>query len=203
MATSPKRHSEDGLRPPYRSPFRIRRSWATLLLTSNVGAVVFGGITILAIIVLVISRSTEQDSSAIQAPQDQRIQIVDGDTFDLDGRRIRLHGIDAPEIGQLCSQNNKDYDCGKASKDYLSYLLSGEKLTCQKLSQDRWGRAVATCKAGNNDIGRMMVRHGWAVAHTEYSAEYVKDKEFARDNGLGLWAKAFALPKEWRKRQER
>lgn len=41
-----------------------------------------------------------------------------------------------------------------------------------------------------------MVRQGWAVAHREYSADYVEDELFARDNSPGMWAKEFVIPKD-------
>ena len=44
-----------------------------------------------------------------------------------------------------------------------------------------------------------MVRHGWALAYRQYSSDYVSDEEFAQSNKLGMWAKEFTTPSEWRK----
>jgi endonuclease YncB( thermonuclease family) len=131
----------------------------------------------------------------------QTVKVIDGDTIDLDGVRIRLHGIDAPEKGQECSKNAAVFDCGRAAKEYLSFLLTGEDLTCEEKSKDRWNRVVAICRFGGRDISSKMVRAGWAIAYVKYSADYVDDQKFASANTLGMWAKEFETPEEWRKKR--
>lgn len=198
MHTS-RRGKSAGLRPAYQSPFRARWSLASAL-RKNVGWIVFAGVAVAAILVALLSRNS---IVAPTPPTEQHLQVVDGDTLNVEGRRIRLHGIDAPERGQACTKNGENYDCGKASREYLTYLLTGEKVICERRSQDKWGREVATCTAGGKDIAALMVRQGWAVAYTEYSTAYVEDEQFARANDMGMWAKDFMLPKEWRNRQEK
>lgn len=195
-----QRRKSVGLPPAYQSPFPKRWNLASAL-RSNVGRTVFAGVALVAILVALFSRNSAPSNQPV--PTVQQLHVVDGDTLDVDGRRIRLHGIDAPERGQACTKNGENYDCGKASREYLTYLLTGEKVNCERRSQDRWGREVATCTAGGKDIAALMVRQGWAVAYTEYSTAYVEDEQFARTNGMGMWAKDFMLPKEWRNRQEK
>ncbi|MEW6106936.1 MAG: thermonuclease family protein [Bacillota bacterium] len=193
-----KRNSRSAkLADAYRSPFQTQRRVAAGL-GSNTGIILFVAAVIVVAIIAVTAtrRSAPADNKASEHVQ--QIRVVDGDTLDLDGRRIRLHGIDAPEKGQLCTKNGESYDCGEASKQHLTYLLIGERLICSERSKDRWGREVAMCLAGTADVAALMVRHGWAVAYAEYSKDYVEDERFARTNGMGLWAKDFVPPKEWR-----
>ncbi len=183
----------------YRSPFQTRRK-VTTVLANNVGIVLFASVVVVAIVAVTVTRISSPVDH--ETPENvQQIHVIDGDTLDVDGRRIRLHGIDAPERGQPCTKNGESFDCGEASKQHLTYLLTGEKLICNGRSRDKWGRDVATCMTGTEDVAALMVRHGWAVAYTEYSKDYVEDEQFARTNGMGLWAKDFVLPKEWRNRQ--
>ncbi|MCL2076320.1 MAG: thermonuclease family protein [Betaproteobacteria bacterium] len=179
----------------YRSPFKKAK---ITVLTNNIGKV-FLFVCFVAVGIIVAETTERGHVDSEQADVMQQINIVDGDTLDVDGRRIRLYGIDAPEKGQPCTKNGESFDCGEASKQHLAYLLTGERLTCNERSKDRWGRSVAICMTKAGDIAALMVRHGWAVAYREYSKDYVQDEEFARVNELGLWAKDFILPKEWRK----
>ncbi len=45
--------------------------------------------------------------------------VIDGDTLEIHGQRIRLHGIDAPESRQLCFIDGKPWQCGKDAANAL------------------------------------------------------------------------------------
>ncbi|WP_457585948.1 thermonuclease family protein [Ensifer canadensis] len=49
----------------------------------------------------------------------------DGDSLRLDGRRIRLEGIDAPEIGQTCNRDGAEWDCGADARQRLRAMVAG------------------------------------------------------------------------------
>lgn len=200
MMGSMKQRKPVELRAPYKSPFRLQRDWVTIL-AGNSGATALA--TTAAITLLAIVTMHDFDDPDQLPAIAQQIHIIDGDTIDLDGRRFRLYGIDAPELGQPCTRNNQTYNCGQASREHLAYLLTGEKVDCELKSRDKWGRDVAICRAGSKDISSLMVRHGWATAYTQYSTAYVGEEEFAQKNELGLWAKEFALPQDWRNRREK
>lgn len=135
----------------------------------------------------------------IITPKSSSVRVIDGDTIELESMKIRLFGIDAPEIGQPCLRNNEEYDCGTASKQHLEYLLSGSTVSCDNRGTDKWGRKISVCMADKDDINQMMVKHGWAIAYRQYSSIYIKDEDFARSNRLGMWSREFSVPSKWRK----
>ena len=103
--------------------------------------------------------------------------IVDGDTLRIKEYRIRLHGIAAPEINQKCLRNKKNYSCGEKAKNILSIITkSPEEIKCKTMNKDRYGRFVAKCYIGREDLGKSMVRSGWATAYKRYSKEYIRFK---------------------------
>src|SRR5688572_9708807 len=83
---------------------------------------------------------------------------VDGDTLKLNGATYRLWGIDAPEMKQWCS----DYPAGVQATAVLEKLLAGRPIACEAKTTDRYGRTVALCRAGDDDLGAAMVRLGAA-----------------------------------------
>jgi endonuclease YncB( thermonuclease family) len=126
-------------------------------------------------------------------------RVSDGDTLVVGEKRIRLHGIDAPESDQICEQHGRRLACGRRATDALSAFLAGQRITCTSVGVDRYGRDVATCfRADGADVGRYMVASGWAVAFRRYSRAYEQAEAEARLSGIGLWAGGFVTPQEWR-----
>ncbi len=130
-------------------------------------------------------------------------KIIDGDTLEIEGETFRIEGIDAPERGQPCVKNEESYDCGMGAINHLEFLLIGTQVRCTKEKKDYWGRWVGVCTADGEDVGELMVRHGWAVAYRKYSKKYIDDEEFARKNRLGIWSKEFIPPYKWRRLKEK
>ncbi|OBZ93774.1 hypothetical protein ADU59_18880 [Pararhizobium polonicum] len=123
-----------------------------------------------------------------------RARIVDGDTLVLDGKRIRLTGIDAPELRQVCRRGAQDWPCGTEARDRLRGLIGAEQTICAVDGADRYGRLLAVCSARNRDLNAAMVAGGYAVAFGKYAAE----EDAARRDRLGLWAGTFDAPRTWR-----
>ena len=128
--------------------------------------------------------------------------IVDGDTIKIDGQRIRLHGIDAPETKQTCwtGRYGKPFQCGVRSTRALIEIIGRETITCRGEKRDRYKRLIAKCFIGRIDIGEQLVARGWAFAYRKYSRDYVRAEEAARRLREGLWRHKFEMPWEWRRK---
>lgn len=128
-------------------------------------------------------------------------KVVDGDTVEVAGERIRLFGIDAPESKQTCDVIGNDWACGRAAKAMLTAAVAGRDVTCSGKSHDRYGRLIAKCYVGGEDINARMVREGLALAYRKYSSDYVPQEIQARADGAGMWRGQFVDPWEWRKQK--
>src|SRR5437763_13306997 len=90
--------------------------------------------------------------------------IIDGDTIEIHGQRIRLFGIDAPEHDQLCEAAGSQYRCGQQAALALSDQIGRQTVDCVPHDVDQYGRVVAVCSAGGEDLNAWMVSQGWALA---------------------------------------
>lgn len=124
--------------------------------------------------------------------------IIDGDTLEVDGTRVRLAGIDAPETRQECEVSGSAWACGKDAKLVLTNATQGREIECRGGKRDRYGRLIAVCFVGDTDLNALMVRGGWALAYRQYAMDYVSDESDARANGRGIWRSQFVEPWEWR-----
>jgi endonuclease YncB( thermonuclease family) len=89
--------------------------------------------------------------------------ITDGDTLRCNGIRIRLAGIDAPEMPGHCQTGRKCTPGNPyAAKDYL-YEISRGKITCHPIEQDRYNRTVAECYTEKVNLSCAMIDKGHAV----------------------------------------
>ncbi len=89
--------------------------------------------------------------------------IIDGDTFDCDGTRIRLSSIDTPEMPDHCPTGKK---CAAgdpfAAKAHLQSLIQGD-VTCTRVTTDKYGRTVANCISNGQDLSCAMFKSGHAI----------------------------------------
>ena len=90
--------------------------------------------------------------------------VIDGDTIEVHGQRIRLHGIDAPESRQLCRLDSKPWPCGKDAANALADKIGRRPVTCEDLGRDRYKRMVAKCTVAGEDLEKWMVTNGLALA---------------------------------------
>jgi endonuclease YncB( thermonuclease family) len=120
----------------------------------------------------------------------------DGDSLRLGTDRVRLLGIDAPELDQVCWRDNgMAWPCGRAARDQLAVLLSHGPIACSTGEMDKFGRFLATCEnAFGDDLGASLVVAGFALARDGYAAE----ESAARSGKRGLWNGRFVDPRQWR-----
>ena len=128
-------------------------------------------------------------------------KVSDGDSLRSGKLRIRIFGIDAPELKQQCQdQNGTAWACGLAARQQLENLLDADKLLhCELRDVDRYGRLVMQCFRGTVDIGAAMVRSGHALAYRSFSQLYVADEQHASSARNGVWQGSFQPPWEWRR----
>src|SRR6056297_1660255 len=127
------------------------------------------------------------------------VRVVDGDTLDVGDTRVRLHGIDAPELGQICTNpDGATWDCGTWVADQLRARIATREARCETVDTDRYGRTVATCTVAGQDVGRMLVSGGLALAYRTYSMAYDLDEKGAVVAGRGLHGHEMQRPSRYR-----
>ncbi len=127
-------------------------------------------------------------------------RVIDGDTLDVGGVRVRLHGVDAFERGQVCDLPAGGWPCGAAATQAMKSRAEGRRLVCEVRDTDRYGRKVSRCQRGGVDVARALVDEGLALAYRRYSADYIAAEEAARARRAGAWAGSFDRPEQWRRR---
>ncbi len=135
---------------------------------------------------------------AVALTQSGAVRVVDGDSLELAGKKIRLFGIDAPERGQSCDRNGQTWDCGAWSAAMLARAVQAGRVTCAAQDTDRYGRTVAICHAGGIDLGQAQVRVGAAQAYVRYSDHYLPDQAMAQTARAGVWAGRMVTPEAHR-----
>jgi endonuclease YncB( thermonuclease family) len=125
-----------------------------------------------------------------------RAQVTDGDTIRIGETRIRLKGVDAPEMEQRCSRSGRSYACGETARQALIGLVSGETVRCRASGRDRYKRVLARCTVDGRDIGAQLVEAGWAVS---YGRDYDSEEARAQRRSAGLWEGDFERPQAWRR----
>ena len=126
-------------------------------------------------------------------------RVVDGDTLDVAGVRVRLHGIDAPESAQRCRASGRYWLCGREATRALASRIGGRPVACEERDRDGYGRVVAVCAVDGLDLNEWMTAGGWAFAYRRYSGDYVAAESRARAARRGIWHGAVVAPWEWRR----
>ncbi len=140
-------------------------------------------------------------SSAVAAEPNGPATVIDGNTVEVAGQRLRLFGIDAPDLDQTCVLRSRRAKCGVIARAALMDLTAGAELGCEILGRDDAGRRLASCHANDYDVAEGMVYTGWALALDNGPPLYAKLQNEAAQAKRGLWAGEFMPPAEWRKRR--
>lgn len=129
----------------------------------------------------------------------QVTHVTDGDTIwvqpDSGGQaiKVRIDGIDAPEICQVY---------GMASRDALVAVVLGRHVQVRSRSRDDYGRVLARLYLGTDDVGGWMVAqgHAWSYRSGRSLGPYAEQESSARQRGMGLWQYRAMSPRTFRKR---
>jgi endonuclease YncB( thermonuclease family) len=129
-----------------------------------------------------------------------RASIIDADTLDIHGERIRILDVDAPESRQTCTdQAGKAWRCGQEAALALADWIGQQPVTCERTRKDRYRRWLASCSVGGMDLATWLAGRGWAAPYRDCICKNVRDaSEFARKQRAGIWAGTFMVPWEWR-----
>lgn len=131
------------------------------------------------------------------------VSVIDGDTIILDKLKIRLKGIDAPELKQECGVYCASWQCGLVAKDVLEKMISNTEVSCTDEGEDKYRRQLSYCYSGSVNINKAMVKSGFAVTYNKSDIFFIIEELSAMIGNRGIWNGAFDNPKDWRKSQER
>jgi len=123
-------------------------------------------------------------------------RIIDGDSIEISDTKIRLVGIDAPELDQECDKKGRNWKCGQEAKSALSMFVANQVISCESQGLDKYRRVLGNCSVRGRNLGKWMVTNGWAVSFGDYSF----DEAIARRNKFGIWQGSFEKPQDWRRR---
>ena len=171
---------------------------------------------VIAIIVFVFSFNQSFSFNAFlpQSLKEQNLEkeltgkvskVIDGDTIELLAKtskenpynhiaklKIRLYGIDAPELKQAY---------GKEVKEYLSALVLKQEVSLIIENKDKYERIVGTIFLKGQDINKEMVKNGYAHAYESFSKKYLAEQADAKMFKLGLWQDERVMsPSEFRRK---
>ncbi|MDG4890026.1 MULTISPECIES: excalibur calcium-binding domain-containing protein [unclassified Mesorhizobium] len=128
--------------------------------------------------------------------------VIDGDTIEIHGQRIRFNGIDAPESKQYCDDaKGFEYPCGRRSAEALDgFMAASRPVQCTFVTWDRYHRFVGDCRrADGASVAAWMVEHGQALDWPRYShGVYAVQQTRAQAAKVGLWVGSFQAPWDWR-----
>ena len=153
-------------------------------------------------------RKPERHQAMPEVPRWNRLEgvakVIDGDTIEIAGNRIRLHGIDALEGEQRCRRaDGTTWACGRDATRALRGMIAGGRVSCRIHGRDQHERAIGTCYANGVDLNGWMVREGHALAYRRYSRRYVGEEQSARTARKGMHAGEYEPPWVWRRHNPR
>jgi len=126
-------------------------------------------------------------------------RVIDADTLQVGGVRVRLWGIQAPERREYCIRKGQaGFRCDDVGRERLRALVASGVECEAKGGGDPYGRTIALCRtADGRDVGREMVASGYAMAYRRFSRDYVADEAAARSAGQGWWSCSITAPERW------
>ncbi len=130
--------------------------------------------------------------------------VVDAGTLKIEGKKVRLHGIDAPDDDQVCLRDAKPWKCGEAAATALRHHISGKTVRCEAVTGKDGANAGANCSVDDQSLNSLLVREGWATdLKTESDGAYADAQKEAKKARRGIWATEGDNPEEVRRQSQR
>ena len=149
---------------------------------------------LLTFAILTFALSTQ---GALTSESPAKVLIIDGDSLQIGGQIFNLSGIDAPELGQRCKIESKEWRCGLEAALALRKLAAFGAVTCT--SEEDGVHVRGLCQVEGKDLSEIMLGQGYAVALTDGFPAYKAAEAAARTAKLGLWRGDFIPPQAWRR----
>lgn len=151
------------------------------------------GVTAFAMLALIglIAAKLNDAPETVHAGQ---FHAADGDSLTIGAERMRLKGIDAPELSQSCERDGRAWACGRQARATLQELVAARDTRCSGSERDQYDRLLVVCRGGGLDINGEMVVRGMAVSYGSYEREETR----ARAQRAGLWSGTFERPRDVR-----
>jgi endonuclease YncB( thermonuclease family) len=158
-------------------------------------------ISLLALILTLVVSPAHADTIA------GRATVIDADTLEIRGERIRILDIDAPESGQFCFKKLQSIEegawpCGLQAALALSYWIGEQTVTCETTTQETTELSktwLARCSVAGQDVAEWLAASGWAVPARKCKCSGIRDAAHnARAAQLAIWTSAFTMPWDWR-----
>jgi endonuclease YncB( thermonuclease family) len=131
-----------------------------------------------------------------------RASVIDADTLQINGERIRILDIDAPEKDQFCQQAVGDvaWECGVEATFALIDWIGESDVVCETGRLDRYKRHLARCTVEGEDLAVWLAESGWGIPFRDCKCEAVRQASArAQAAERGIWIGPFIMPWEWRK----
>jgi endonuclease YncB( thermonuclease family) len=177
-----------------RSRKRWRKSRPAFLLVLIVGLAIGLGLDRAGLLPGVISDALQEVATTPELTGPAR--VIDGDTLEIGRTYVRILMIDAPERDQTCrSASGADWACGQDAGRALRQKIGSLPVRCVGDKHDRYGRVLARCFLGGEDLAAWLVREGHVLATDYY---YITDEISARRAKRGIWQGSFERPSDYR-----
>ncbi len=129
-----------------------------------------------------------------------RATVIKGDVLSVNGRVVKLAGIETPAPNQRClTRTGRPWNCGWSARTALERIVRRRNVTCTPSGDTRDGQMIARCTADEADVAEALVRNGHVFAASGFFAAYGSVETEAQAAKVGLWQGEAKRPDEWRK----
>ncbi len=118
-------------------------------------------------------------------------RVIDADTLEIAGQRIRLGGIDAPEMSEYCvDTQGKRWRCGVWATEAARDMIGQRVLRCVDLGQRSYDRIVGRCYLDGRDLGVKLIEAGAARPCLRFARGQGRERDYIAAERVGLAAGA-------------